>query len=92
MKTRNLEPLGTFTALGVLKREWNKEGRGRNSLVEIPTPYGTFIFNRQKTTPEEAIERICRRLNVPAMSVANWLKDWGRVPLDSYYESREGRR
>ena len=85
--TKNAAParrdyfLGAYTAERIIQRAIDRAGSPLD-VIHVPTPYGTYSFIAGARSASEVVERMCKRFDSPAMSVANWLKDWNRKPLE----------
>ena len=65
--------LGAFTAEGIVRKMYRLV-TSPDDVIRIPTPYGASCFIAGKNTPATIVEKLCRRYNAPALTVANWLK------------------
>lgn len=84
---RTDDALGTFTATGIIRRAL--VAAGPRGAIYVPTPKGTYFY---RATPEKApaiVERICDVLDCTPTTLARWLKDWNRQPLDDYERTNQ---
>ena len=70
-ETRQDYFIGAFVAEGVVAKIMQRNSRV--ARVALPTPNGT-AYIRSALSPSENVKQICRDLDAPSLSVANWLK------------------
>lgn len=76
---------GFWTACHVIDRVYRD--LGPYEILEVPTPLGTSYFHGSKWDSIRITDRLLDKYNVSPLTLANWLKDWNRTPLDVYVES-----
>lgn len=81
------QALELFTATGIIRRAL--AAAGKRGAIFIPTPHGTFFYRAAPEKAPQVVERLCERLNCSPMTLASWLKDWNRQPLDDYERTTE---